>query len=54
MSHMRHNMHPITESIPVVIDPFEIVSALCDADEWELALRLARAEDVRALASRPS
>lgn len=47
---MRSNMntHPTTENIPVVTDPFEIVSALCDADEWDLALRLAREEDRRA------
>jgi hypothetical protein len=58
MSHMRHNMHPTmrptTEPIPVVTDPFELVNALCDDDEWELALRIARAEDVKALASRSS
>jgi hypothetical protein len=51
---MRHNMTPITESIPVIIDPFEIVSALCDADEWDLALRIARQEDVKAMASQRS
>jgi hypothetical protein len=53
---MRHNinMRPTTEPIPIVTDPFELVSALCDDDEWELALRIARAEDVKALASRSS
>lgn len=37
-----------TDSIAVVTDPFEIVSALCEADEWDLALRLARDHDRRA------
>ncbi len=36
-----------TESIPVITDPFEIVAALCDAEEWELARKLARAADQR-------
>lgn len=45
---MTMNMHMTTEnSIPVLTDPFEIVTALCDADEWELARRVARAEDKR-------
>lgn len=36
-----------TDTIPVLTDPYEIIIALCDAEEWELALRLARAEDAR-------
>ena len=34
-----------TDSIPVHTDPFEIVLALCEVEEWELARRLARSED---------
>ena len=26
-----------TDSIPVLTDPFEIIAALCDDEEWELA-----------------
>ncbi len=36
-----------TDSIPVLTDPFEIIAALCDDEEWELARRLARVEDAR-------
>jgi hypothetical protein len=36
---------PTTESIPVVTDPFEIIAALCEAEEWELARRIARNHD---------
>lgn len=38
-------MFTTTDSIPVITDPYEIVAALIDAGEWELARRLARAED---------
>ncbi|HEY4221562.1 MAG TPA: hypothetical protein VGO62_09470 [Myxococcota bacterium] len=34
-----------TDTIVVLSDPAEIILALCDADEWELARRLARAND---------
>ena len=36
-----------TDTIPVLTDPFEIIIALCDGEEWELARTLARAEDER-------
>ncbi|MBI1947998.1 MAG: hypothetical protein HYS27_20070 [Deltaproteobacteria bacterium] len=38
----------INPSDPRCPDPFEIIVALCEVEEWELARRLARAEDERA------
>jgi hypothetical protein len=40
---------PATDSmkIPVLTDTVEILLALCDADEWDLARKLARSEDAR-------
>ena len=33
--------------IPAAQDPFEIIDALCEAGEWDLARRVARTEDAR-------
>jgi hypothetical protein len=35
------------QSVPVLVltDPIEIVEALCDADEWDLARKIARKND---------